>query len=64
MKLATAAKLPKKTLAKVNDPENPAWTEKMLGAPVFKLGRGPQATHPKELALARKRMKEWKNVDA
>ena len=39
MKLATTAKLPKKTLAKVSDPDNPAWTEDMLGAPVLKRGR-------------------------
>ena len=44
MKLATTAKLPKKTSAKVNDPGNPAWTEDMLGAPVLKRGRGPQMT--------------------
>ncbi len=42
MKLATTAKLPKKTSAKVNDPDNPAWTEGRLGAPVLKRGRGPQ----------------------
>ncbi len=39
MKLATTAKLPKKTSAKVSDPDNPAWTENMLGAPVLKRGR-------------------------
>ncbi len=42
MKPATTAKLPKKTSARVNDPDNPAWTEEMLGAPVLKRGRGPQ----------------------
>ena len=42
MKHATTAKLPKKTSAKVNDPDNPAWTEDMLGKPTFKRGRGPQ----------------------
>ena len=47
MKLATTAKLPKKTSAKVNDADNPAWTEDMLGAPVLKRGRGPQATPTK-----------------
>ncbi len=36
MKVVTTAKLPKKTPAKVNDPNNPARTENMLGAPVFK----------------------------
>jgi len=39
MKLATTAKLPKKTSAKVNDPDNPAWTEDMLGSPVIKRSR-------------------------
>ena len=53
MKLATTAKLPKKTSAKVNDPDNPAWTEEMLGAPVLKRGRGPQATPTKVLTSVR-----------
>ena len=39
MKLATTAKLPKKTAAKVNDPDNPMWTEDMLGTPMLKRGR-------------------------
>ena len=53
MKLTTTAKLPKKTSAKVNDPDNPAWTEDMLGAPVIKQGRGPQATPTKILTSVR-----------
>jgi len=53
MKLATTAKLPKKTSAKVNDPDNPAWTEGMLGATVLKRGRGPQATPTKVLTSVR-----------
>ena len=53
MKLATTAKLPKKTSAKVNDPDNPAWTEDMLGAPVIKPSRGPQATPTKILTSVR-----------
>ena len=53
MKLATTAKLPKKTSAKVNDPNNPAWTEDMLGAPVLKRGRGPQAAPTKVLTSVR-----------
>ena len=53
MKLATTAKLPKKTSAKVNDPDNPAWTEGMLGAPVLKRGRGPQITPTKVLTSVR-----------
>ena len=53
MKLATTAKLPKKTSAKVNDPDNPAWTEDMLGSPVLKRGRGPQARPTKVLTSVR-----------
>jgi uncharacterized protein (DUF4415 family) len=45
--------LPKKTSAKVNDPDNPAWTEDMLGAPVIKRGRGPQAAPTKILTSVR-----------
>ena len=36
MKPSDTTKLPKKTSAKVNDPDNPAWTEDMLGEPVLK----------------------------
>ena len=53
MKLVTTAKLPKKTLAKVADPDNTAWTEDMLGAPVLKRGRGPQAAPTKVLTSIR-----------
>ena len=55
MKLATTAKLPKKTSAKVNDPDNPAWTEDMLGGPVLKRRRrrGPQAAPTKVLTSVR-----------
>ena len=53
MKLATTAKLPKKTSAKVADPDNPAWTEDMLGAPVLKRGRGPQVKPTKVLTSVR-----------
>ena len=53
MKLATTAKLPKKTSAKVPDADNPAWTEDMLGAPVLKRGRGPQAAPTKVLTTIR-----------
>ena len=53
MKLATTAKLPKKTSAKVSDPDNPAWTEDMLGAPVLKRGRGPQVAPTKVLTSIR-----------
>jgi len=53
MKLVTTAKLPKKTSAKVNDPDNPAWTEDMLCAPVIKRGRGPQAASTKIITSLR-----------
>lgn len=53
MKHATTAKLPKKTSVKVTDPDNPAWTEEMLGPPVMKRGRGPQAAPTKVLTSIR-----------
>ena len=53
MKHATTAKLPKKTSAKVADPDNPAWTEEMLGPPMVKRGRGPQAAPTKVLTSIR-----------
>lgn len=28
--------------SKVIDPDNPPWTEEMLGPPIFRNGRGPQ----------------------
>ena len=62
MKHATTAKLPKKTSAKVNDPDNPAWTEDMLGAPVIKRGRGPQATPTKILASVRMGADSLENI--
>ena len=53
MKLATTARLPKKTSAKVDDPDNPAWTEDMLGAPVLRRGRGKQVAPTKVLTSIR-----------
>ena len=53
MKLATTARLPKKTLARVAASDNPAWTEDMLGAPMLKRGRGPQITSTKVLTSVR-----------
>ena len=52
MKFDTTAKLPKKTSAKVNDPDNPAWTEDMLAEPILKRGRGPSAILSMTLAGA------------
>lgn len=53
MKRATTARLPKKTSAKVDDPDNPAWTEDMLGAPFLKRGCGPQLAPTKVLTSVR-----------
>ena len=53
MKHAATVKLPKKTSAKVNDIDNPEWTEDMLGAPVLRRGRGPQASPTKVLTSVR-----------
>ena len=53
MKLASTAKLPKKTSAKVDDPDNPAWTEDMLGAPALKRGRDREAAPTKVLTSIR-----------
>ncbi len=53
MKLATTAKLPKKTTSKLVDLDNPPWTEDMLGAPILKRGRGPQIAPVKVLTSIR-----------
>ena len=53
VKTSHTSDLSNKTMAKVNDPDNPAWTEDMLGAPVIKQGRGPQATPTKILTSVR-----------
>lgn len=53
MKPATTTKLPKNTSAKVDDPDNPAWTEGMLGTPIFKRGRGAQVAPTKVLTSLR-----------
>lgn len=49
MRADTTAKLPKKTSADIDDVDNPAWTEAMLGAPVLKRGRGAQIAPTKVL---------------
>jgi uncharacterized protein (DUF4415 family) len=53
MKSVTTAKLPKTTSAKVDDADNPAWTEDMLGAPILKRGRGAQVAPVKVLTSIR-----------
>jgi uncharacterized protein (DUF4415 family) len=42
MKRATTLQKPRNLKAKSKDPDNPPWSEEMLGSPVFRRGRGPQ----------------------
>jgi uncharacterized protein (DUF4415 family) len=42
MKPATTLKPPKTISRKPVDPDNPPWSEEMLGPPVFRRSRGPQ----------------------
>ncbi len=42
MKPVTTLKPPKTTSRKVVDPDNPPWTEDMLGPAALQRGRGPQ----------------------
>lgn len=44
MKPGTTLKPPKNISRKPVDPDNPPWTEDMLGPPVLKQGRGPKKT--------------------
>ncbi len=53
MKRATTLKLPKTTSNKRADPDNPPWSEEMLGAPVLRRGRGPQKSPTKVLTTVR-----------
>ena len=53
MKRAITLKLPKTTSNKRVDPDNPPWSEEMLGPPVFKRGRGPQKAPTKVLTTVR-----------
>jgi uncharacterized protein (DUF4415 family) len=53
MKRATTLKLPKTTSNKRSDPDNPPWSEEMLGPPVLKRGRGPQKAPTKVLTTVR-----------
>ena len=53
MKRATTLKLPKTTSNKRTDPDNPPWSEEMLGAPVLRRGRGPQKAPTKVLTTVR-----------
>ena len=53
MNRATTLKLPKTTSNKRSNPDNPPWSEKMLGAPMLKRGRGPQKAPTKRLTTVR-----------
>jgi len=53
MKHATTLKSPKTTSNRRVDPDNPPWSEEMLGPPVFKRGRGPQKAPTKVLTTVR-----------
>lgn len=53
MKNATTLKSPKTTSSRRVDPDNPPWSEEMLGPPVLKRGRGPQKAPTKVLTTVR-----------
>jgi len=53
MKHATTLKSPKTTSNRRVDPDNPPWSEEMLGPPVLKRGRGPQKAPTKMLTTVR-----------
>jgi uncharacterized protein (DUF4415 family) len=53
MKRAITLKSPKTISSKRVDPDNPPWSEEMLGAPVLKRGRGPQKAPTKVLTAIR-----------
>jgi putative addiction module component (TIGR02574 family) len=71
MKLATNAKLSKETSTKVNDPDNPAWTEDMLGSPMLKaelearlaeFERNPDAGYSWDQVKARLKSGSWRSA--
>ncbi len=53
MKQATTLKSPKITSNSRINPDNPPWSEDMLGPPVLKPGRGPQKAPTKVLTTVR-----------
>ena len=53
MKHATTLKSPKTTSNRRVDPDNPPWSEEMLGPPVLKRGRGSQKAPTKVLTTVR-----------
>jgi uncharacterized protein (DUF4415 family) len=53
MKRAITLKSPKTTSNIRVDPDNPPWSEEMLGPPIPKRGRGPQKAPTKVLTTVR-----------
>ena len=53
MKRVITLKSPKTTSNRRVDPDNPPWSEEMLGPPVLKRGRGPQRAPTKVLTTVR-----------
>ena len=53
MKRAITLKSPKTISNKRIDPDNPPWSEEMLGPPVLRRGRGPQKAPTKVLTTVR-----------
>lgn len=53
MKRAITLKSPKTVSAKAVDPDNPPWSEEMLGPPMVRRGRGPQKAPTKVLTTIR-----------
>jgi uncharacterized protein (DUF4415 family) len=53
MKHAITLKSPKTTSNRRVDPDNPPWSDEMLGPPVLKRGRGPQKAPTKVLTTVR-----------
>lgn len=47
MKRVTTLRRPKASRAKIEDADNPPWSEQMLGPPVVRRGRGPQKSPTK-----------------
>ncbi len=53
MKRVITLKSSKNTSTKVVDPDNPPWSEEMLGPPAVRRGRGPQKAPTKVLTTIR-----------
>ncbi len=53
MKHAITLQLPKTTSVRRVDPDNPPWSEEMVGPPAVKPGRGPQRAPTKVLTTVR-----------